>query len=292
MTGAQRRREPGADGPVRRVADGVVRPAEPATGPEVTPAAAAGAIGEAELYRRTARRADRLDRLNRLQREFLRSVSHNLRAPLATIELAASDLLDLEGDPFVRARAEAIRIEGRRLARLVGQVLILSRIESGTLSLDGEPVALAPLARRIADELGLGRDVVVTDDDRGEVAYTDPAATEQIVWILLDNASRYAPGRPIRVDIAVASASGEPQLVLAVEDEGPGVAEGEERRIFRRFMRGSAANGMDGMGLGLSVARGLARALGGDVRYRPGRVGARFELSLPHGGGAADAPDA
>ena len=260
-------------------------------GLEVMALLAGTVIVEAEQYGRAAGRADRLDRRNRIQREFLRSVSHNLRAPLATIELAASDLIDLDGDAYVRSRAEAIRIEERRLARLVGQVLILSRMETGTLHLDGEPVALGPLARRIATELGIEDLVAVAVVGDGDVAFTDPAAAEQITWILLDNAARYAPDRPIHVEIAVERDAAEPMLVLAIEDEGPGVAPGEERRIFRRFVRGSAARGVEGTGLGLSVARGLARALGGDVRYRTGAIGARFEVTLPYGGGAADDPD-
>ena len=260
-------------------------------GLEVMALLAGTVLAEVDQYARAAGRADRLDRLNRLQREFLRSVSHNLRAPLATIELAASDLLDLDADPYVHQRAEAIRLEERRLARLVAQVLLLSRMETGTLNLEDEPLALEPLVRRVAGELGITAAVTISGTTHGEVAFADTAATEQITWILLDNATRYAPGSPIHVEIAMAEGADEPVIVLAVEDEGPGVRPSEERRIFRRFVRGSAGRGVDGTGLGLSVARGLARALGGDVRYRPGRVGARFEVILPYGGGAADAPD-
>jgi signal transduction histidine kinase len=261
-------------------------------GLEVMALLAGTVLAEVEQYSREASRADRLDRRNGLQREFLRSVSHNLRAPLATIELAASDLLDLGAGAYVHARAEAIRIEERRLARLVAQVLILSRMETGTLQLDDEPLALAPIVRRVARELGIAGLVTISGADHGEIAFADLAATEQITWILLDNAARYAPGRPIHVEIGLADSDPEPAIVLAIEDEGPGVAPGEERRIFRRFVRGSAARGVEGTGLGLSVARGLARALGGDVHYRPGHTGARFEVSLPYGGGDADAPDA
>ena len=259
-------------------------------GLEVMALLAGGVISEAEQYGVAAGRAERLDRLNRLQREFLRGVSHNLRTPLATIELAASDLLDREPDEYVRHRAEAIRVEERRLARLVSQVLLLSRMESGTLELEGEPVALAPLARRVAAELGLSDRVALRERAAGAVAITDEAATEQIVWILLDNAARYAPSGPISVEVLPSGTlNGEPAIVLAVQDEGPGVAPGDERRIFRRFARGSTSTGTEGTGVGLSVARGLARALGGDVDYRRGRRGARFEITLPSSGPAVEA---
>lgn len=259
-------------------------------GLEVMALLAGGVVAEAEQYAAAANRAERLARLNRLQREFLRGVSHNLRAPLATIELAASDLLDGGPDAYVQRRAEAIRVEGRRLARLVSQVLLLSRMESGMLELEGEPVALPRLARRVADELGLADRLAVRNAAAGAVAIADLGAAEQIVWILLDNAARYAPSGPITVEVLPGGTlNGEPAIVLAVQDEGPGVSAEDERRIFRRFSRGSAAEGTEGTGVGLSVARGLARALGGDVVYRRGMGGARFEVTLPSSGPAADA---
>jgi signal transduction histidine kinase len=235
-----------------------------------------------------AARADRIDRHNRLLHESLRGIGHNMRAPLAVIALAASDLEAMDDQPYVRARAEAIRIEAQRLARIVDQVLVRSRLDAGTLSPEGEPVALAPLARRVADELGIRERVEVLDGAPGLVAFADPAATEQIAWILLDNAARYAAAGPIRAEIAPASGVPQPAIVLSIEDEGPGVPAADRRRIFGRFVRGTTPGGGAGAGLGLSVARGLARSMGGDVTCRPGTVGARFEVRLPAGGREAD----
>lgn len=257
---------------------------------EVMALLAGSVLDEVAAYGQAAGRAARLDRLNRLQREFLRSVSHNLRAPLATIELAATDLEDTASSAFVRERAEAIKLEERRLARLVNQVLILSRMESGTLELDGEPVALPPLVRRIAAELGISHRVRVLDRGPGVVAFADAAAMEQIAWIILDNAARYAPSGTIRVEVIPERPEPDATIVLAVEDEGPGVSPDERRRIFQRFARGRAGSTTDGTGIGLSVARGLARTLGGDITCRAGEMGARFEVRLPAGGGDDD-PD-
>ena len=256
---------------------------------EVMALLAGGVIAEAVELGEAANRVDRLDRLNRLQREFLRGVSHNLRAPLATIELAASDLIEAD-DAFVRQRAEAIRTEERRLARLVSEVLLLSRMESGTLELEGEPVALAPLARRVAAELGLAERVAVDERADGAVAIADESAVEQIAWVLLDNAARYAPSGPIEVEVRAAQTpNGEAALVMAIRDHGPGLTPADERHVFRRFARGAASAGTEGTGIGLSVARGLARALGGDVAYRRGAGGACFEVTLPSSGPAAEA---
>ncbi len=241
-------------------------------------------IRDAEQYRVAVGRAERLDRRNRLQREFLRGISHNLLAPLATIELAASDLVD---DPdtaeFSRTRAAAIQIEERRLTRLVNQVLILSRIETGMLELDGAPLPLVSLVRRVAAELDVDHLVSIVDHTGGELAFADGASTEQILWVIVDNAIRYAGSRPINVELSLSGAADPadcPWVRVAIEDQGPGVPVAERRRIFRRFVRGSGTHGVGGSGLGLNVARGLARAMGGDVVCRAGAVGARFEVTL------------
>jgi signal transduction histidine kinase len=258
-------------------------------GLEVMALLAGSVLDRAEALGQAVGRANRLERLNHREREFLRGISHNLRAPLATIELAASDLVERSDDPFVRTRAEAIRVEEQRLARLVDQVLFLSRMESGALSLEGQPVALPPLALRVAEELGIRERVEIVDGAPGIVAFTDPAATEQIAWILLDNAARYAPRGPIRAEISAAEGASEPVIVIAIEDEGPGVPPADRRRIFQRYVRGTTSGAGAGTGLGLSVARGLARALGGDVTCRAGVIGARFEVRMPAGG--PDTPD-
>jgi signal transduction histidine kinase len=232
-------------------------------------------------------RADRLDRLNRLQRGYIGAVSHNLRAPLARIELAASDLVERSTDPLVTDRAALIRSAERGLARVVGQMLVLSRMDSGTLGLEDEPVALRPLIESVVRDLEISDRVVIEDGARGIVAIADQGAVEQSLWILLDNARRYAPTGTITVSLAAsATPNGEPRLHVLVADEGPGVAAGEEQRVFRRFSRGSATG--EGMGIGLSIARGLARAMGGDVILGRATRGAVFDLALPSSGHDTD----
>ena len=235
-------------------------------------------------------RADRLDRLNRLQRGFISAVSHNLRAPLARIELAASDLVERSTDPLVTERAMLIRSAERRLDRVVGQMLVLSRMDSGTLGLEDEPVAVTPLVASVVGDLDLADRVELDDRAIGIVALADRGAIEQILWILLDNARRYAPAGPITVRIEPdATPHGEPRLLVVIADRGPGVSPGAEHRIFRRFSRGPGSPSGDGMGIGLSIARGLARAMGGDVTLRISRPGAAFELALPSSGHDTDA---
>lgn len=245
-------------------------------------------LRDAEQYQRAARRAAELDRLNVLQRDFLRSVSHNLQTPLATISLAAEDLSEVPSDPFVASRAAAIRAESTRLRRLVDQVVTLSRLEAGTIRLEGEVVHVVRAAERVWGELGSDRPFAVTAEGETVWALADPAAVEQILWILLDNAVRHGEGA-VRVEVktvrgrpAVSHAPTERgmgvRLLVAVRDQGPGVPAAERRRIFQRFA-GSHRDG--GLGLGLSLARSLARAMGGDLRYRGRTRGACFILELP-----------
>jgi signal transduction histidine kinase len=238
-------------------------------------------IRDAELYGRALDRAERVSQVNRLQREFLRAVSHGLQTPLTTIGLAVDDLVEGAGtDTFLRKRAEIVRAETRRLARQVAQILTLSRLDAGMVSVEPDAIAPGRVARAVWSELAASRRLEV-EEDAQLLAIADQPALEQIVAILLDNANRYAPAGRIRVRTEPGEAS-TGQIRIVVEDEGPGVAPAERERIFRRFVRGSTSGGSEGLGLGLGVARGLARAMGGDLRYAIGELdGAAFALSLP-----------
>jgi signal transduction histidine kinase len=249
------------------------------------------AVEDAERYATAAERAARLDRLNQLQRQFLRSISHNLKTPLATIGLALDDLADaVRDDPYLAHRAGAIRTEAARLGRLVEQVLTLSRIEAGTVDLAAGPLVPAEVAAAIWRELDVERPFRIDDRSGRRTVVADRRALEQILWNLLDNAVRYAPSGAIEVRIEVRAAAserpdGEEELAIAVLDEGPGVPPGERGRIFHRFTRGSTAGRQAGTGLGLSLARSLARLMGGDLVYvdRGPGAGACFTLRIPVG---------
>ena len=253
------------------------------------------AIRDADLVDRAGDRARELGRLADLQADFLRGVSHNLQQPLTTIRLVADDVAD--SDP-ARARDAAahIRAESDRLSRVVGQLLTMSRLDAGTIRVDAEPLAPGPLVRHAWQSFRSSRRFSVDDRAPGVLAVADRACVEQILWILLDNAVRYAPRGPLVVRIEPRSAAAllggpivavdDPRLAVSVAitviDRGPGVAVEERDRIFQRFVRGSTSRGTDGTGLGLDVARGLARAMGGHLVYREtGAVGSAFELLLP-----------
>ena len=239
------------------------------------------AIDDATVHARTLDRVDRLGRLTRLQGDFLRGVSHNLQAPLTNIAVVADELATAERtDAHAREGVAVIRTEADRLARLVGQLLTLSRLEAGTLRVEAEPVAPTPIIRRVWSSLQSDRPFQLDDRSDGMVAVADRAALEQVAWMLLDNALKYAPSGAIGVSLE--PADGRERIAITVWDEGPGIVPEERARVFRRFERGSTSEGMEGTGLGLDVARGLVRAMGGSIRYVPApNGGAGFRFTVP-----------
>jgi two-component system, OmpR family, sensor kinase len=166
------------------------------------------------------------------------------------------------------------------MAQMVGELLELSR--AGERDAGGEEVSLADAAERAAarwtrEAGGKGQRVVVADGGAaGAVAVIARADVDRILDALIENALRYSPrGTEVTVE---AGATG-----LSVADEGPGVAAGEEELVFERFHRGSAGRqGPQGTGLGLPIARELARRWGGDVVLRPRPGGGTVaEVALP-----------
>ncbi len=279
-------------------------------------------VRDAQIFAGASRRADDLDRLSRLQSNFLRGVSHNLNGPLTSIQMLAEDLADQPGEGIAHERALAIAGETDRLRRLVEEILVMARLDAGTLQLSLTPFAPVPVIRRIWTSLQSTRPCSIEDESGGRLVLADRSAFEQVVWMLLDNAVTYAPGGPITVRLEPAEgraadgppssdpvpaervASG-PRLRISVRDTGPGIPIEERELIFRRFQRGSTSDGTRGTGLGLDVARGLLAAMDGRIWYEasarpaqgagPGRraeapagtrIGATFVVTLP-----AEIPD-
>jgi len=243
----------------------------------------------------TTDRLVELGRMHELQRQFLRSVSHNLRTPLTTISLVADDLADPDAPstPAHRERqVRVIRTQARRLERMVAHLITVSHLDAGRLRVERDVVAIEPLVRRVWAALDSERPLEVDDASGEHIVVGDREAIEQILWILLDNAVRYAPSGPILVSLVAepptrtvpssASPVEGPRIRIEVADRGPGVADPERRNIFRRFWSGAAGRGQGGTGIGLDIARRLSRAMGGSLRYRAGDpVGAVFVLILP-----------
>ena len=229
-------------------------------------------------------RAARRERLDALRKtDFVSNVSHELRTPLTSIRMF-SELLaeDRISDPDRRRRAlGTIASESARLSRLVEGVLDFSRLERNRRKYDLRPLDLGAFVREIAGETDLRlASCDVLPAEGGAIALADRDAVRQIVLNLLDNAAKYAPGAPPEM---VVRAAGNGTVALAVLDRGPGIPRRHARHVFDRFYRvdNAATRETGGNGLGLSIARRLARGMGGDLVYRPREGGGSiFELTL------------
>ncbi len=221
----------------------------------------------------------------RLRNALLSSVSHDLRTPLAAITGAASSLLEDEGRLNRETRRELtimIQEQADRLARLVGNLLEMTRLEAGAVKLRAEwypleeviGAALAQLERYLRD-----RKLITRLPSDLPLVRLDGLLIEQVLINLLDNAIKYSPpDSPIELGAAVADGT----IVVEVLDRGPGLAPAEEGQVFEKFYRGSSVGRRGGAGLGLSICQGIIQAHGGHIwaENRPGG-GAAFRFRLP-----------
>jgi two-component system sensor histidine kinase KdpD len=245
------------------------------------------ALGRARLAREAEAAALRA-RTEELRSSLLSAVSHDLRTPLAAITGVATMLRDgrqLEPEQ-ARELLDTLCGEAERLERLVGNLLDMTRLESGALAVAREWV---PLEEVVGSALGrveraLGsRPVTSRLPVDLPLVSVDPLLLEQLLINLLENAAKYTPsGTPIELE-----ARSEPEaVVLELSDRGPGFPPGEEERVFGKFQRG-AHPGVGGSGLGLAIARGIAEAHGATLTaHARAGGGATLRLRLPRMPGA------
>jgi two-component system sensor histidine kinase KdpD len=215
---------------------------------------------------------------------LLAAVSHDLRTPLTTIKALAHAVAS-EGDPGSRARAASIEEEADRLNRTVADLLDLSRLDAGALTVRPELNAVEDLIgatlQRVSGVTG-GREIVVHPPLSAPllVGRFDFVHALRALGNLVENALRYSPS-PAPVELSF-ERDGD-VLRISVGDRGPGIAPDEERRIFEPFYRPEGARpDVGGAGLGLAIASRLAHAQGGRVYYEPRRGGGSiFVLELP-----------
>ncbi len=245
---------------------------------------------ERALLASEAQRARLRAESEQMRNALLSSVSHDLRTPLASITGAASTLLDepTRFDPQERDLLATIHEEARRLNRLVSNLLEVTRLESGALALKKdwlplEEVIGASLNR--LDDVLRGRAVTTQIAADLPLVAMDDVLMEQVFTNLIENAAKYTPkGTPIAITARVASPPHE-GVAVDVADRGPGIAAGDETRIFDKFHRAGEPGAQRGTGLGLTIARGVVEAHGGRIwaENREGG-GALFRFTLPLGG--------
>ena len=234
-------------------------------------------------------------------RQFLADASHDLRTPLAGIIAGSDALLRADFDGLRRDEREqrlvAIVRQSRQAARLVDDLVLMARMDNHTADLEARsrPVDLTEVLRQQMDAIALRRPDLRIDlrPVAEEVSVrVDPDDLGRALANLLENAAQAStPGGQVTATVAVTSGPSGARASVTVQDDGPGVPDVQRERIFERFVRLSTDRGGGGSGLGLPIARAIARRAGGDVVCRPhaAGVGARFELSLPLRAGCAGA---
>jgi two-component system sensor histidine kinase KdpD len=229
----------------------------------------------------------------RVEAEFLRNtllsgVSHDLRTPLAGITGAASSLIEMGEQLPAAARCQmldTIYEEAQRMERLIVNLLDMTRLESGGLHLKKEwhPIqevigsALHHLERRLK-----GRQVTVNLPADLPLVQLDGVAIEQVLVNFLDNAVEHTPASS---PVEITARAGEPGVTVEVADRGLGLPVGSENRVFEKFFRARSRESRPGIGLGLSICKGIVEAHGGSMSAanRDGG-GAVFRFTLPLGG--------
>jgi two-component system sensor histidine kinase KdpD len=242
---------------------------------------AALGVQRVELAQEAAH-AEALRQADELKDALMASISHDLKTPLASIKASVSSLLDASvawSDDDVRAFLETIDTQSDRLDRMISDILDLNRIESGAV----RPVRSSVRLRDLLEEAAAstrsataGRDVTVDAPD-SLVADLDASLVRQALINLIENAANYStPGGPIRLSAAAT----ERGVELAVEDEGPGIAERDVPHLFERFYRGEQSGRAKGSGLGLAIVRGFITLAGGTVRVDRVEDGTAFVIDL------------
>jgi len=215
---------------------------------------------------------------------FLGVLSHELRTPITTI-YGGSELLQRGLEPDRREEVISdIRIESERLARLVEDLLVMTRIERGSVEIGDEPILVQRMLPSVVNAFVSQRpDVKVSLNlsERLSAVRGDPTYGEQVVRNLLTNSVRYGNGAETGVQITAEEGDGE--VIVRVLDEGPGLADSDPDKLFELFYRSDAARAVPGgAGIGLFVCLNLVEAMGGHIWARPrGEGGAEFGFTLP-----------
>jgi signal transduction histidine kinase len=248
--------------------------------------AEAEAARERLLAREQAARSH-AERAGRLKEEFLAVLSHELRTPLHAILGWTQILQGRSEDPTVRRGLEVIRRNTTLQVRMIDDLLDVSRMVTGKLILQTEPVDLGELVRTAVDTVSPSAqakhiELAIELEESARTAIGDPGRLQQVIWNLLSNAIKFTPPRG-RVEIRLERAG--PQVRLSIRDTGQGITREFLPHVFERFRQEDVSAGRQhgGLGLGLAVVRYLVEAHGGTVCAESAGTGqgATFAVTLP-----------
>lgn len=257
-------------------------------------AAHAGVVIERTAAAQEHARAHELAEADRTRTALLAAVSHDLRSPLAAIKAAVTSLRNDEIAWSEEDEADllmTIEESADRLDALVANLLDMSRLRTGALSVHATDVDVVELARLAVAPLPDAERVEVRGDPRVPPAHADPGLLERVLANLCENALKHTSSRVLVQVSSYVESDGDPRTCVRVVDHGPGVPDADLARLFAPFQRlGDVPQG-DGVGLGLAVARGLTEAMSGrlDAEETPGG-GLTFVLTLPQSVAGTAAP--
>jgi len=231
-----------------------------------------------------ATRAEAARQSEELKSTMLDALAHEFRTPLTPIKAAVTSMLsDSDLSPTQQELLRIVDEETDRLNSMLTEAIQMSRIEAGQLQLHRSPQSLRTIVQAQLERVGEGlegRQVTVEVPEELPRVSVDPEFIGTVIWQLLNNALRYTP--PCS-PLSLRASAGETEVIVSIEDCGPGISEPEQRKVFEKFYRGKDQRGrIPGTGMGLTIAREIVRAHHGRiwVESEPGK-GARFLFSVP-----------
>jgi two-component system sensor histidine kinase KdpD len=218
-----------------------------------------------------------------LRNSLLSSVSHDLRTPLAVITGAASALIEAEAKLDAAAQRDLVKTileEAERLSRLIRNLLDMTRLESGVITVKKEWIPLEEVVGSALNRMEtrlVGRDVHVDLPRDLALVPFDAVLIEQVLINLLENAAKYGAD-PVEISVTPAGH----EVIVEVADRGPGIPPGEEARVFEKFHRLVRESSKGGVGLGLAICRAIVAAHGGRIWAQNREAGGvSFCFTLP-----------
>ncbi|MEM7379989.1 MAG: tetratricopeptide repeat protein [Bacteroidota bacterium] len=250
-----------------------------------------------ELLAAEEAQREQLEEMNQLKSRFFGNISHEFRTPL-TLILGPLDSLRKQADTSLSSKIDVIERNGKRLLKLINQLLDLSKIEAGRVKLKAALTDIVPLIKgwvmsfnSLADSHGIA--LKFHSDQPSHFLYVDREKMEEVIINLLSNALKYTSEGGV-VSVEIREGEGSNHLNILVSDTGSGIPKEELEHIFDRFYQASNANNEDvtGTGIGLSLTKELVELHGGSISVESeiGK-GSTFEISIPQGKDHLDAEE-
>lgn len=223
------------------------------------------ALNHARQFADAVEAAEKLKRVDEMRSDFVAMVSHELRSPMTVVAGIADILKKRQAALTSEQRSELIDTlgrEARRLTRLVSEVLDLEALDQGGMELELGEVDLAELAREAVTDAGLAERTDLTVGRGNAVVTADSDRVKQVLLNLLSNAAKFSGNAPIHVAVSPEKDA----VLVGVSDEGPGISEQDQGRLFQRFTRlETSTRRKPGSGLGLYLSRSIVDAHGGEI---------------------------